>query len=254
MSRTKSTIARPNAETLRALYVDQQLGCPAIGHMFERDAKTVHYWLRQAGIPTRARGTNPGPQFKLGQRSAFSGRKHSDESRALIGAASIGRAWRSGADHWLHGAAPEDNPNWKGGLTPERQEFYRMPEWKACVRAVWARSEGHCERCCLAWKDCDPETTPTFHVHHVISFQIRETRAMPHLLVLLCRPCHLFVHSKANVTREYLPQMASGPDGEFHWGELRERSNEEVDHYLASQRRMYAAYNQSMSRNFKATA
>jgi hypothetical protein len=55
----------------------------------------------------------------------------------------------------------------------------------------------------------DRKTTPKFHVHHVWSFQLRETRANPVLMVLLCRPCHLFVHSNANTTREFLPQDLS---------------------------------------------
>lgn len=206
MPRTKSAIPRPSAEQLRALYIEQQLGCPEIGCMFERDASTVRNWLLQAGIPTRPRGSDVRQHFKPGQRSAFSGRTHSAETRLKIGAKSKGRELPRGDDHWLRKVPPEQNPNWKGGATPERQAFYRSPEWKAACRAVWMRADACCERCRLNWRTVDRKTTPTFHVHHVWSFQIRETRANPALLVLLCRPCHLFVHSKANVTREFLPQ------------------------------------------------
>jgi hypothetical protein len=209
MSATKSPYPQPTAEHLAHLYTALELGCPDIGWLYERDAKTVHYWLRQAGIATRARGTNPGPQFKPGQRSAFAGRKHSPESIAKVRASTIadGRVphLRNG-QHWLKGAAPEMNPNWKGGATPERQEFYRSPEWKAACRAVWHRADACCDRCGFDYRTVDRKETPKFHVHHVWSFQIRETRSNPALMVLLCRPCHLFVHSNANETREFLPQ------------------------------------------------
>lgn len=209
MSTTKSTYPRPTAAQLAHLYTALGLGCPDIGWLYERDAKTVHYWLRQDGIATRPRGTNPGPQFKADQRSAFAGRKHSPESIAKVRASTIadGRVpYLRGGKHWLKDAAPELNPNWKGGATPERQAFYRTPEWKAACRSVWARADACCERCGLDYRTVDRKETPKFHIHHVWSFQIRETRAHPALLVLLCRPCHMFVHSKANTTREYLPQ------------------------------------------------
>lgn len=53
MGRTSSIVPRPPAEFLRALYVHLELGCPEIGRLFERDAKTVLWWLREAEIPTR---------------------------------------------------------------------------------------------------------------------------------------------------------------------------------------------------------
>jgi hypothetical protein len=173
-------------------------------------------WLIAAGIQTRGRGTDARQHFKPGKLSGFAGRNHRPESIAKIKAATLadGRVpyLRDGA-HWLAGAAPEDNPNWRGGLTPERQEFYRSPEWASACAAVWERADAHCQRCGLYWRTVDRKTTPTFHVHHVWSFQIRETRANPALMVLLCRPCHLFVHSKANTTREFLPQLP----GSTHW-------------------------------------
>jgi hypothetical protein len=209
MSATKSQTPRPSAEELRQLYVDQGLGCPEIGRMLGRDASTVRLWLVAAGIPTRARGSDSRQHFKPGLRSAFAGRKHHPDSIAKITASTVadGRVpyLRNGA-HWLTGAAPEDNPNWQGGRTPERQEFYRTPEWRAACQTVWARDSACCRNCGKAWKLARQAGEQTFHVHHVWSFQIRETRANPALLVLLCRPCHLWVHSNANTTRAWLPQ------------------------------------------------
>ena len=149
MSATRSRYARPSGGRLAHLYTVLGLGCPDIGWLYERDAKTVLWWLRQAGIPTRPRGSNTAAQFKAGQPSAFKGRRHSPESIDKVRAASLARGavpYLRGGQHWLAGAAPEQNPNWNGGATPERQEFYRSPEWKAAVRYVWARDN--------AWTGC----------------------------------------------------------------------------------------------------
>lgn len=209
MSATKSRHARPSAEHLAHLYVDLGLTCPDIGWLYERDSKTIHGWLRAAGIPTRPRGSMTTHHFRKGESSAFAGRRHSPESIARVRAASIARGavpYLRDGQHWLKGLPPNANPNWSGGATPARQEFYRSPEWKAAVRYVWARDNACCRNCGKDWRLVDRSIEPTFHIHHVWSFQIEALRAHPAILVLLCRECHLWVHSKANVTRAWLPQ------------------------------------------------
>lgn len=244
MSATKSSIPRPTAELLRELYEVRRLGCPEIGALFERDAKTVLWWLRQAGIQTRPRGSDVRQQFKTGHSKGVPRPKMSAETRKKIGAKSINRNWRRGDDHWMRKIEPHENPNWKGGATPERQTFYRSREWKAACCAVWARADACCERCGADYRLLR-KSIPKFHVHHVWPFQIRETRAHPALLVLLCRPCHLFVHSKANVTREYLPQDLSEP-AECLLDRLGERPVMPAELFIERQRRCWAAYEASM--------
>lgn len=205
---------RPNAEELRHLYIVGKLGCQDIARQIGADPTTVRNWLVAAGIPTRARGSNPAVHFKKGELSAFAGRRHTPEAIAKVRAATIrdGRVpYMRNGKHWLQGEPPQMNPRYLGGATPERQTFYRTQQWKDACRIVWQRADAHCQRCSIDWRDCARETTPTFEVHHVWSFQIRETRAEPALMVLLCRPCHLFVHSRANATREFLPQEPNGP-------------------------------------------
>ncbi|MDM0054066.1 HNH endonuclease [Variovorax fucosicus] len=207
MPATHSPYPRPAAQQLAQLYTTMGFSCPDIGWLYERDAKTVHYWLRQAGIPTRTRGSNTAVHFKTGERSAFAGRRHTPESIAKVKASTIadGRVpYLRGGQHWLKGLPPDANPNWKGGATPERQEFYRSAEWKVAVKAVWQRANACCERCALDWRTVDRSSTPTFHLHHRVSFAVRELRAAVGNLVLLCRPCHLWVHSSANVDRHFL--------------------------------------------------
>lgn len=207
MSITKSTIARPSPEILHALYVEQGLGCPDIGRMFERDPKTVLYWLRCAGIPSRPRGSDPRQHFKAGQRGAFAGHKHRPESIARVKASTLadGRVpYLRDGKHWLTGLPADENPNWKGGATPERQAFYRTAEWKAACCLVWARANASCERCGLDYRTVDRKAAPKFHVHHIVSFQVEALRADAANVALLCRPCHYFVHSNENIERAFL--------------------------------------------------
>lgn len=203
----------PPVDQLRLRYVDERKGCPEVGRIFGASVKTVRRWLALADIPTRKRGDNPAVHFKKGELSGFAGRKLSAESRAKIGAATRAREnrgfMRNGA-HYLKGAPPEVNPNWRGGLTPERQTFYRSQEWKLACVAVWQRADAKCERCDADYRDADRDTE-RFHVHHIVSFACRELRASPDNLALLCRGCHLFVHSNANVSCEFIadaPQTA----------------------------------------------
>lgn len=209
MSSTKSTIQRPAAAELRRLYWDEHLDMVQIGQRFERDPKTVFWWMQKASIPTRPRGSNPAVHFKAGERSAFAGHKHGPEALAKLAEAAR-RDPRLphliGGEHWLKGTHGAINPNWKGGATPERQEFYRSPEWKTACVTVWNRADAKCERCGKDHRARNRATEPAFHVHHIVSFAVRELRAKPTNLVLLCRDCHYWVHSNANVDHLYLEQ------------------------------------------------
>lgn len=201
-------LPRMSDAELRRLYIDEQKGCPEIGKIADRDPKTIFAWLREAGIPTRPRGSYVAVHFKKGERSAFFGRSHSEESKLLIGAASKrqGRVpYLKNGKHHLVGAPPWMNPNWKGGVTPERQTFYRSSEWKSACVAVWQRADAKCERCGSDYRDADRDAE-RFHVHHIVSFACWQLRAVMSNLVLLCLDCHRFVHSKANVAREFLAE------------------------------------------------
>jgi hypothetical protein len=60
------------------------------------------------------------------------------------------------------------HPNWKGGITPERQAFYSSEEWAAVVKAVWKRDKGFCQRC------GEKNTKQGYmHIHHIVFFMCR---------------------------------------------------------------------------------
>lgn len=211
MSVHRSTIARPSAATLHHLYIVEGLGCPDIARGYNRDGKTVYWWLKQAGIRTRPRGAYKAVHFPKGHVPWTKGKKMPPETVAKIRASTIadGRVpYLKNGQHWLKGKPPSANGRWLGGVTPERQTFYRSPEWKAACVLVWHRADAKCERCGKDHRLID-RAEESFHVHHIVSFAVRELRAVPSNLALLCEDCHRWVHGKANTGLEFL----APPDG-----------------------------------------
>jgi 5-methylcytosine-specific restriction endonuclease McrA len=79
------------------------------------------------------------------------------------------------------------NPNWKGGVTPDRQALYASGEWRKVAREV-KRRDGGCVRC---------NAVGDLHVHHVLSFaEHPELRLDPTNLLTLCRRCHIDEHRR----------------------------------------------------------
>jgi hypothetical protein len=186
-------------------YVTEGLGCPEIARIVNKDPSTVQHWLECYGIPTRPRGSDRRQWFKAGQRTRL-GSSHSSATRAKIGAASRARGavpYRRNGKHWLAGTSGADNPNWRGGVTPERQTLYRSSEWRKVARFVWRRDRTTCQRCGLNAKTVD-RSKVIFHIHHIVSFAVVELRCEPSNLVLLCDDCHHWVHSNENRNRDFI--------------------------------------------------
>lgn len=191
---------------LAAKYLDERLDCVKIGLLVSRDPKTVWTWLKHDGVQMRPRGTAcPALLFRKGHVSPFTGRRHSEETKSRLREIAIadGRVpFDPAVGSYMRGRRGADTPNWKGGVTPERQALYSSAEWVAAVKMVWARADARCERCGVHHNAC--ERRGTFHIHHVVSFAVRELRAEPTNLALLCGGCHRFVHSRANVAGNFL--------------------------------------------------
>ena len=182
------------------------IDCVQIGGMVGKDPKTIWSWMKHYGIETRPRGSDKRQWFSKGHASPFAGRKHSEETKEAIRRARLadGRVpyLLKNGEHAMRGRTGDKHPGWKGGRTPERQAFYASTEWKEACKSVWTRANALCERC---GTDHRAEgMRGTFHVHHIVSFQVRELRATVSNLALLCDKCHRFVHSKRNTTREFL--------------------------------------------------
>lgn len=202
------TWARPIAkDELRRLYIDQGMSAVDIAAIVGRDAKSVWNWLKWDGVPTRPRGSDERQHFGKGQ-SIPRGWKHTPEAKEKLRQARINDGakclFRPNGDHVLKGRRGEDHPSWRGGHTPLRQSFIATDEWKNAVKAVWKRDDAKCQNCGLDHRKIDRKGK-AFHIHHIKSFaQHPELRAAPENLVLLCAPCHRWVHSKKNTDNKFI--------------------------------------------------
>lgn len=183
-----------------------------IGRIVDRDPKTILHWMRKHNIPTRPRGDTANFRGRHVTK-----RVHTQATKDRIRASNLATGkvpyLRDGA-HYNKGKRGAVVANWKGGITPERQTFYRSEEWKTAVKAVWKRDNATCQRCGLDHRTLDRKspTYKPFHIHHIVSFQVMELRCRLTNLVLLCDPCHMFVHSKKNVNGEFINSIPTVTD------------------------------------------
>jgi len=189
-------------------YITQGKDANQIGREVGRDGKSVWNWLSMYKIQTRPRGHDTSHLPKDG--SVWVGRKHSEETKEKISAAAIadGRVpWGKGNEPYWRGVTGDKHPSFKGGLTPERQAVYSSREWVDAVKAVWARDNATCQGCGIHHNTA--ETRGTFHVHHIVSFQVKEMQTETSNLVLLCKDCHKFVHSKKNINKQFIKEISN---------------------------------------------
>lgn len=211
------TLANPQfpvtREWLYQKYIVEKLDCTQIGKLTNHDSKTVWNWLKCYGIPTRGRGMienfrnmkQHGRLGKPGTRGML-GKTHSPESREKLRQARLKDGhvpYLKDGQHYLKGKRGAETPNWKGGITPERAKVYDSPEWKRAVKVVWKRDNATCQRCGLHRSDARKRGID-FDIHHIVSFAVPELRCEPNNLILLCEPCHYWVHSSKNVNKEFL--------------------------------------------------
>ncbi len=186
-------------EWLHRQYIELRRDCPDIAAEVHRDAKTVWLWLKDFGIPTRPRGTGPKPKL-FGSSNPFFGKRHTAELKKRMSDMAIadGRLpWGKNNPHPR--PSGKNHPAWRGGFTPDRQAFYGTPAWKSASRKVWKRDNRTCQKCGKIHERGEP-----FDVHHIVPFECKELRAEASNLVLLCEPCHYWVHSKSNTGRIFI--------------------------------------------------
>ena len=152
-------------------YVEKSRIASDIAKEFNLDIHAIYFWLKKHNIP----------------------KKTISETRKL-------KYWGSiGDKNGMYGVRGEYHPSWKGGISPERQEFYASAEWAEAARLVYNRDNFHCKRCEGVYTPKNPH-----HIHHKIPFIFKEYRLVLTNLVLVCQDCHNFIHSKKNVRREFI--------------------------------------------------
>jgi hypothetical protein len=189
-------------------YITQGKDANQIGREIGRDGHSVWNWIVSYGIPTRPRGHDTSHLVRDG--SAWVGRKHSDSTKKKMSESAIsdGRLpWGKLNEPYWRGKTGDKHPSFKGGLTPERQAVYSSQEWVEAVKAVWSRDNATCQRC--GKNHNEEKNRGNFHIHHVVSFQVRELRTEVSNLFLLCKECHKFVHGKKNITKQLIKETGN---------------------------------------------
>jgi 5-methylcytosine-specific restriction endonuclease McrA len=158
---------------LRHHYIDLRMSTGDIAKMFEVTDAAILFWMRK---------------HKISRRSVSNARK-------------IKHWGNCGIDNPMWNKKGKLNPNWRGGCSPERQLFYESQEWKSACSFVWKRDKATCRRCGIKRNN-----KIRFHIHHVVSFANKKLRAKPSNLILFCKRCHDFVHSKRNKNHEYISE------------------------------------------------
>lgn len=169
-------------------------------HWRERKPYWDRDWLYDAYVVKEQSTGDLAEQFGVTDAAIlFWLRKHGIPRRTVSAARAVKHWALTGQSNGMHGKTGSANPRWDGGATPERQGFYASAEWRAVAKIVWKRDAGRCRRCNAKATD-----RGTFHIHHIVSFRVKEVRAEPTNLLLLCAACHRYVHSNANVNHELI--------------------------------------------------
>ena len=212
---------------LRQKYLVEGVGVTAIARLVRRNTKQVYSWLKGYGIPVPERTWNVLPNKPYHQDREWLRVEYVDNNRTAADIAAqfsvteadilfflrkhrivcrtmkeirAAKYWGlSGETNGMFGKTGELSPVWKGGITPERQTFYRSWPWEKARRLLRKRDGGICRRCGVK-KSKDVR----FCIHHVVSFQVVALRADPDNLVTLCAKCHYWVHSKENANHDYI--------------------------------------------------
>lgn len=129
-------------------------------------------------------------------------RKHKIPRRSVHQARAIKYWGLKGEDNPMHGRRGQMHPGWRGGHTPERAALYNSEEWSRAALAVWKRDKATCQKCGITKRQIG-----VLHIHHIVSFCVRELRAEVSNLVLLCPPCHKWVHGKKNTQKLFIKEV-----------------------------------------------
>lgn len=215
-------------EWLYGKYVMEGMGTTQIARLVNRHPKRVYEWLIDWDIPTREKWQGNVAQYRPWRDKELlvemydrpmTIRQIADELGCQYGTAwrwmhKLGVNPRTGAQtcsllgrnvgiqNGMYGITGADHPNWKGGCTPERQALYSSMAWAEAVKTIWNRDKATCQRC---GKYAEGKGGNDFCIHHKACFSdYPNLRLETSNLILLCMDCHHWVHSKANVEREFL--------------------------------------------------
>lgn len=126
--------------------------------------------------------------------------KHQIARRTIAEARAVKHWGVSGPANPMFGRFGPACPNYIAGTSPERGRLFSRAEGKAFRAAVRERDGHRCRRCNHAERG-----KWSLPVHHIKPWARHpELRYDVNNGVTLCKPCHLWVHSRKNTKREWL--------------------------------------------------
>jgi hypothetical protein len=144
-------------------------------------------------------------ESQTGEKHWLYGKHHKIESLEKMSEAKLGKHLSPGTE-FKKGKHPsettefrkgdvriiaENNPNWKGGVTPENEKIRKSIEYRLWRESVFARDNFTCQEC--------ENRGGKLHAHHIKSFaDFPELRLAIDNGKTLCRECHLKVNKQQN--------------------------------------------------------
>ncbi|MEN6571392.1 MAG: HNH endonuclease [Anaerolineaceae bacterium] len=186
-------------------YIIEKLSTYDIAKIVHRNPKRVYEWIADFGIETRKRGENLHGQdngwAQEGYVNPFAGKKHNENTRRILSQkASKPKPYLMGKNNGMYGRRGQANPHFVDGSSPERQRIYASSEWRSIIRQVYQRDGYRCVRCGATKKGYR-----SIQAHHIKPWAGNpEMRFDLSNIVTLCHDCHNWVHSNANVDREFI--------------------------------------------------
>jgi hypothetical protein len=127
-------------------------------------------------------------------------KRHRMPRRNISEARAIKHWGASGESNPMHGKTGSANPRFVDGSSPERQRLYVQGTGRSFLRSILERDGYACKRC-----DAKKAKPKSLHVHHIKPWAGNPAlRFDKSNAITLCRACHHWVHSRANVGLEYL--------------------------------------------------
>lgn len=166
-------------------------------------AKSLYWnkeWLYNEYIINKRSSTDIAADFGITNKGIiFWLNKHGIKCRTTSETRLIKHWGQSGADNPMFGNLGDKNWNWKGGITADRPSLYASIEWKSVVKIILKKYNYKCDSC----KNGHRHKMP-LHIHHIVSFKVKSLRLELDNLVVPCKECHNFVHSKLNFDNNYI--------------------------------------------------
>ena len=127
--------------------------------------------------------------------------KHNIPRRSMREIRSIKKWGACGKDNPMYGKRGKAHPNWQGGLTPLRQQFYSKSEWQEVSRKVHARDKV-CRLC---------GGSENLEIHHIQAFPKAPLFFFDAgNLILLCRKCHRALKARGKYSVKKFLQILVG--------------------------------------------